>query len=167
MPEDLRAGEILTEEKRHLVDVRFDQFRRQLKAVYDREQRALEDLRLGHRLDLQGYAVQTRAPVGRWPDTWVSNSFNMEFRVMRPAKDLSLEVAVPPGLEQNQRLEIRAGNWTGTEEFSAGEERVVKVPVNLDTDQTIEVAITASATFSPPGDVRELAYRITNAVLEH
>jgi Rps23 Pro-64 3,4-dihydroxylase Tpa1-like proline 4-hydroxylase len=167
MPEAIRPGEVLTKEQHHLLDSRFDQFRGQLKAVYDREQRALEELMRGHRLDLQGYAVQSRAPKGRWPDTWISDDFSTAFRVTRPAKELLLEVAVPPGLEQDQRLEIRAGEWTGTEEFSAGETRVVKVPINLDTNQAIEVAIKASATFSPPNDARKLAYRITSAVLEH
>jgi Rps23 Pro-64 3,4-dihydroxylase Tpa1-like proline 4-hydroxylase len=167
MPEAVRPGDVLTEEQHHNIDVRFDQFRRQLKAVYDREQRALEDLRKGHRLDLQGYAVQTRAPEGRWPDTWISNNFSTEFRVTRPAQGLLLEVAVPPALETDQRLEIRAGDWRGTEVFRPGETRVVRVPLTLGADEAVEVAINASAHFSPPNDRRELAYRITNAILEH
>ena len=45
---------------------------------------------------------------------------------------------------------------------------MLKVPIAVEDGQTAEVAIHASATWSPGGaDTRELAYRIVSAALEH
>ena len=119
-------------------------------------------------MDLQGYAVQTRAPQGRWPDTWVSSDFSMEFTPTSPVTGLTLEIAVPPKMESDQVLEIRAGDWNNTETLSPGEERNIEIPIRAEVGETVQVAIHADVTWSPEGgDTRELAYRIVSAVLEH
>jgi hypothetical protein len=168
MPEDLEPGNALTEDQYHLLNARFNEYRSMLKLQYDHQLRQAEEFRAGYRLDLQGYAVQTRAPMGRWPDGWVSSDFSTEFSAKRPVNGLQLEVSVPSDLGSDQVLEIHAGDWSGTEELHAGESRTLEVPISLDAGQSVEVSIHASATWLPGGaDSRALAYRIVNAVLEH
>jgi hypothetical protein len=132
LPEDVKPGSTLTEEQHDLVRTRFDEYRNMLKLQYDRLLRQSEEYRAGYRMDLQGYAVQTRAPPGRWPDTWVSSDFSMEFTATRPVRGLRLEIAVPPKMESDQVLEIQAGDWNGTEQLAPGEERTVEIPLTLD-----------------------------------
>jgi hypothetical protein len=168
MPEDLDAGSVLTEDQHRLLNARFTEYRHMLKLQYDRQLRMSAEFRAGYRLDLQGYAVQTKAPSGRWPDTWVSSDFSTEFTATRPVRGIKLEIAVPPKMESDQVLEITAGDWTGVETLHPGEERIVEIPITLDAGQSTELAIHAGTTWSPGGaDTRELAYRIVNAVLEH
>jgi Rps23 Pro-64 3,4-dihydroxylase Tpa1-like proline 4-hydroxylase len=168
MPDDVQPGTELTAEQHQLLNTRFNEYRHMLKLQYDHQLRLSQEFRSGYRLDLQGYAVQTRAPTGRWPDRWVSSDFSMEFTATRPVSGLLLEISVPEKMESNQVLEIQAGDWSGTEELQPGENRTLKIPVSLGADQTVEVAIHASATWSPGGaDTRELAYWMVSAALEH
>jgi hypothetical protein len=168
MPDDIGPGTVLTEEQNKLLHKRVGEFRDMLKLQYDRLLRQSEEFRAGYRMDLQGYAVQTRAPQGRWPDTWVSSDFSMQFTPTRPVTGLSLEVAVPPKMESDQVLEIRAGDWTATETLHPGEERTIQLPITANPGENVDVTIHASTTWSPEdADTRELAYRIVSASLEH
>lgn len=168
MPEDVQPGSALTEQQREQLSNRFDEYRDMLKLQYDRQLRMSEEFQAGYRMDLQGYAVQTRAPTGRWPDTWVSSDFSTAFRVTAPTRGLRLEIAVPPEMESDQTLEIRAGDWSGTEVLQPGEERTFELPLEADAGDNVEVDIHASRTWSPGGgDTRALAYRIVNAALQH
>jgi hypothetical protein len=168
MPADLHAGSVLTEEQHLTLQNRFHEYRTMLKLQYDHQLRLSDTFRTAYRMDLQGYAVQTRAPAGRFPDGWVSSDFSMEFTTTRPARGLNLEISVPQGMESDQHLEIQAGDWSNTEVLQAGEERWIEIPMSLDAGQTVEVEIRAGTTWSPGGaDSRELAYRIVSAALEH
>ncbi len=168
MLDDLQPGSVLTEEQYRLLDTRFSEYRDMLKLQYDWQLRLSEEFRDAYRMDIQGYAVQSRPPTGRWPDTWASSDFNMEFTATRPVSGLLLEVAVPAKMESDQVLKIRAGDWSGTEELRPGEERTLKIPISLNAGQSAEVEIHAGTTWSPGGgDTRELAYRIVSAALEH
>jgi hypothetical protein len=168
MPEDLTPGSVLTGEQYRLLESRFDEFRGMLKLQYEQQLRLSEEFSAGYRIDLQGYAVQGRAPTGRWPDQWVSSDFSMEFTPTRPARALLLEVKVPEQMESDQTLEIRAGEWKGTEQLSPGETRTLQIPLDGKVNQPVEVETLASATWSPGGaDKRELAYWMTSAALEH
>jgi hypothetical protein len=168
MPEDVKPGSPITEDQHQLLSSRFNEYRDMLKLQYDRQLRQSEEYRAGYRMDLQGYAVQTRPPMGRWPDTWVSSDFSMEFTATRSVLGLRMEVAVPPKMESDQVLEIQAGDWSGTEQLEPGEERALEIPLALDAGQTAEVSIHAGTTWTPEGaDTRALAYRIVSATLEH
>lgn len=168
MPDDVQAGSVLTEEQQQLLNSRFNEYRHMLKLQYDRQLRMSEEFRAGYRMDLQGYAVQRRAPSGRWPDTWVSSDFSMEFTPTKPVSGLHLEVAVPTKLGSDQVLEIEAGDWSGTEELRPGEECTLELPITVAVGQPLELVIHASSTWSPGGaDSRQLAYRIVSAVLQH
>jgi hypothetical protein len=152
------------------LGARFAAYQNMIKAVYDREQSLSEQLefwRSGHRLELQGYAVQTRPPTGVWPDNWTSREFSMEFSAVKPVRGLLLEVSVPHALGSDQVLEIHAGEWSGTEEVPAGDSRTLEIPIDLDTGQSAEVAIRAQVTFAPGDGNRELACRIVSAALQH
>lgn len=168
MPDNIQPGSVLTERQHRLLNARFDEYRSMLKFQYDRQLQLTEEFRAGYRSHLQGYAVQNRAPTGRWPDTWVSNDFSMEFTATKPVRGLLLEVSVPPQMESDQVMEIHAGDWSGTEVLHAGEGRTLELPIRLDAGQSVEVRIHAGTTWSPGGgDTRELAYRIVSATLEH
>jgi hypothetical protein len=168
MPDDVHPGSVLTEEQHQLLNARFNEYSSMLKLQYDWQLRLGEDFRDGYKLDLQGYAIQTRAPMGRWPDTWVSSDFSTEFIATAPVRGLLLRVLVPPGMKSDQVLEIHAGDWSGTEKLQPGEERTLTLPITLETNQSVEVAIHATTTWSPGGaDTRELAYRLDSVVLEH
>jgi hypothetical protein len=168
MPDEIQPGTTVTQEQHKLLHTRIGEFRDMLKLQYDRQLRMSEEFRSGYRMDLQGYAVQTRPPTGRWPDTWVSSDFSTEFTATRAVRGLRLEIAVPPKMESNQVLEIKAGDWSGTEELRPGDERMVEIPLTLDAGQSVELTIHASTTWTPEGgDTRELAYRIVSATLEH
>jgi hypothetical protein len=168
MPEDVEPGSVLSDEQHRRLSTRFNEYRDMLKLQYDHQLRQSGEYRAGYRMDLQGYAVQTRAPTGRWPDTWVSSDFSTEFRATAPVHELIVDVAVPPKLESDQVLEIQAGDWSGTEIVQPGEERSLRVPISMEAGDTMELSIHAGTTWSPGGaDTRELAYRITNAALKH
>jgi hypothetical protein len=112
--------------------------------------------------------VQIRAPSGRWPDTWVSSDFSMEFTATRHVHALLLQIAVPPKMESDQVLEIQAGDWRGTEVLHPGEERPVRLPVTAEAGEIVEVVIHARTSWRPGGaDTRALAYRILSAKFEH
>jgi Rps23 Pro-64 3,4-dihydroxylase Tpa1-like proline 4-hydroxylase len=168
MPEELGPGSTLTEEQNQLLRSRFDEYRDMLKLQYDRQLKLSADFRAGYRMDLQGYAIQERAPAGRWPDRWVSSDFSMEFTPTRPVKALLLEVSVPKKMEGDQTLEIRAGDWTGTETLAPGESRMLRIPVEAEPGETVAVEAHASNTWSPEGaDTRALAYWMASSALEH
>jgi 2OG-Fe(II) oxygenase superfamily len=168
MPDDLQPGSVLSEQQYRLLNERFYEYRHMLKLQYDRLLRQSEEFSAGYRLDLQGYGVQTRAPAGRWPDSWVSSDFSTEFTATTPVRGLLLEVTVPPDLGSDQVLEIRVGDWSGTEKLEPGEARTLTLPITLDSGQSAELEIHASATWSPGGgDTRELAYRLDSVVLQH
>jgi hypothetical protein len=165
MPKDVQPGEALTKEQHKQLEQRFSELLRMLKFQYDAQLRLSEEFQAGHRFDLLGYGVVTRPPVGRWADTWVSKEFNIEFAAVRPVRGLQLEIATPPQLEEDQVLEIQAGDWQGTETNKPGETRTVNLPVSLDAGRRAELTIHAGSTCRP-GE-RDLAYRITSAQLEH
>jgi hypothetical protein len=168
MPEDIKPGTTLTDEQFRLLSARFNEYRHMLKLQYDRQLRQSEEFDAGYRLDLQGYAIQTRAPAGRWPDTWASSDFSMAFMPTRSVAGIVLGIAVPPKMESEQMLEIHAGDWSGTEKLAPGEERMVRIPITLDAGETTEVAIHARNIWSPGGaDTRALAYRLISVTLEH
>ena len=168
MPDDISVGTTLTADHAKMLTRRFSEYRNMLKLQYDRQLLLSEAYEEGYRMDLQGYAVQTRAPRGRFSDGWVSGDFSMEFTATRPVIGLRLSVLVPAGMETDQTLEIRAGDWTGTESVRPGEEHMLDVPLSVGAGHTVEVAIHANSTWSPGGaDSRQLAYRIVSAALEH
>jgi Rps23 Pro-64 3,4-dihydroxylase Tpa1-like proline 4-hydroxylase len=168
MPDEIQPGSALTAEHHRLLTARFNEYRSMLKLQYDWQLRLSEDFRAGYRLDLQGYAVQTRAPTGRWPDGWVSSDFSIEFTPTAPVRALLLEISVPADMKSDQVLEINAGDWSGTEELHPGEVRVLKLPITVDADETVELEIHAGTTWSPGGaETRQLAYRLLSAALEH
>jgi Rps23 Pro-64 3,4-dihydroxylase Tpa1-like proline 4-hydroxylase len=168
LPDDVEPGTTLSDEQYELLRTRFDEYRHMLKLQYDRQLMMSEEFRAGYRLDLQGYAVQDRAPTGRWPDGWVSSDFSMAFTPTRPVKGLLLEASLPATMETDQTIEIRAGDWTGTETLSPGESRVLSIPVEAEAGQSVEVETHTSTTWSPGGgDTRQLAYWMVSATLEH
>jgi 2OG-Fe(II) oxygenase superfamily len=168
MPEDVGAGSILTPQQYDLITARFNEYRAMLKLQYDRQLRLSEDFEAGYRLDLQGFAVQTRAPVGRWSDTWVSSDFRMEFRPTKRVFGVLLRIAVPREMPSDQVLDLEAGTWRSKETVHAGDERTIRLPLMAESGETVHVAIRAATTWSPGGaDTRELAYRLVSAALEH
>lgn len=167
MPEDVEPGQPLTQEQYQLLKGRFDELREMLRYQYDRQLRLSEDFAAVYRLDLQGYAVQTRAPTGLWPDGWASSDLSVEFTATRPLRGILLGVVVPEKLGSDQILQIRAGDWSGVERLRSGEKRILELPIRAQVDQPVKLSIHASATWTPGDeDTRELAYLISSTILE-
>ena len=151
-----------------MLQRRFTEYRNMLKLQYDRQLHLSEAYEASYRMDLQGYAVQTRAPRGRFSDGWVTGDFSMEFTATKPVIGLRLGVVVPARMEADQTLEIRAGDWSGTESVPAGEERMIDVPLSVRCWADRRAGHPRKEHFAPGGgDTRELAYRIVSAALEH
>lgn len=186
MPDQIKPGQVLSEEDYEELSTRFTSALGQLKFLYERElkfntqidvlrqerERALEEARSNLRLDLQGYAVQTRAAAGWWPDGWAAQDLNFEFSATRPVSALKLEVWAPKELDPGQVVEIAAGEWSDRQEIGPGERRTLEIPVTLSGGDKIEVSIRAEKVFSPKDsgasdDARVLAYKIVSASLEH
>jgi hypothetical protein len=180
MPDQVKPGQVLSEEDYEAIGMHFARQLGQLKFLYERElkfntqidvlRRALEDARSNQRLDLQGYAVQTRAPTGWWPDGWAAQDLNFEFSVTRPAHALKLEVWVPSQLESGQVVEIAAGEWSDTQELSG--KSTLEIPIELSPGDSVEVRLQAQKGWSPKEsgtseDDRVLAYKLISASVEH
>jgi hypothetical protein len=182
MPESVRPEEVLSEEDYNRVNQRFNLHRKMLQFLYQREQRfsrqidtlryALDEAQRSQRLELQGYAVQTKSPDGIWPDRWVSSEVMFEFSPTKPMRGLQLEVMAPPQLESPQVLEITAGEWHDSQELQPGQRHVLQLPINADAGATVKVTMRASVGWCAKDhgvseDNRSLAYRILSAVIEH
>ena len=182
IPRGVKAGAVLTEEQHQAVVQRFTLARNMLQFLYQREQRfnrqidvlrhALDAARQTQRLDLQGYALQSQAPSGIWPDGWASAELVFEFSPTRPARGLELDVSVPAQLETPQVLEITTGAGTETQSLEPDERRTLHVPLTAGPGDTVEVTVRASTAWCPKnagtsGDDRSLAYRLLGASIEH
>jgi hypothetical protein len=181
MPDEIKPGQTLSEEDHEELKTRFARQLGQLQFLYDRElkfnsqidvlSRALEDTRSNLRLDLQGYAVQTKAPTGWWPDGWVGQDFRFGVSATRPVRGLTLEVWVPSQLESGQVFEIEAGDWSDRQELQQGKHKL-ELPVELSEGESIEVSVRAQEGWSPKAagasdDDRVLAYKLVNVSVEH
>jgi hypothetical protein len=150
--------------------------------LYEREKRftkqiddlkyALDEANKSQKLELQGYAVQTKAPGGWWPDGWASDEFTFEFSPTKPVRGLELEVIAPSPLQSPQVLEIAANDQRSSQELAPGERRVLEIPITADSGDTVSVSVRASASWCPrdegeSDDNRRLAFMLVSAQLTH
>jgi hypothetical protein len=181
MPDEIKPGQVLSDEDYEEIKTRFATHLGYLRFLYGRElkfntqiaslSRALEDARSNLSLALQGYATQTRAPTGWWPDGWAGKDFSLGFSGTRPVRALKLEIWVPPQLESGQLLEIEAGEWSDKQELGHGT-HVLDIPVEVPEGEDVEVSVRAQEAWSPKAagassDDRSLAYKLISAKLEH
>jgi Rps23 Pro-64 3,4-dihydroxylase Tpa1-like proline 4-hydroxylase len=181
-PADVAEGTTLTRAQVADLDQRFGHLRGQLRFLYERErhftaqivalERALADSRAAFKIDLQGFAVQPRGASGVWPDGWAAQVMSFAFTPTRRARELVLDLWVPPKLGGEQVLRITVGKRAVEETIRAGSRRTLQLPIASGTGETVEVWIDASRAWSPKAsgeseDERALAYKIVAASLEH
>jgi len=182
MPSDLHAGMTLDEARVTDLRQRFERARGQLKFLYDREKQfaaqiaamegALADAHAALRAPLQGYATQSCAPRGMWPDAWVGREFAARFTVQRKAHAVELDVWAPGQLGETQILQIELGGKRWSERVGRGARAQLKLDVTLTAGQEAELVIRAAQAFVPAllgqsGDDRELAWRLLGVSLAH
>jgi hypothetical protein len=182
MPRDWSAGRTLDAADVRDLAQRFTRLRAQLRYLYDRErtfgahiaslEAAIDELRAAQRFPLQGYATQSSAPQGVWPDGWAGESVSIRFAPTRPVRSLRLELWSPPELADGQVLRIELGGVAFTQVLRPATRTRVDLRLRARAGEDVLLAISASATWTPAADGRSrdgraLAYRILAAVLEH
>lgn len=175
LPATLRPG--VTLEPAHITDLnaRFARMLAQLKFLYAREKEfaiqiaalegALAEARSALRLPLQGYATQSRAPQGLWPDGWVAQNFSCIFESQRKMRGIELELWVPQQLDGDQTLEIEVEGRRWTHHVARGSRSRVNLDVALPAGHAAALRIDAGKCFVPAsqgqsGDDRGLAWKL-------
>ncbi len=183
LPQNLVAGKTLDGADVAGLHARFTRLRTQLRYLYDREKQfgaqiaagegALEEARAALRLPLQGYAIQSAAPQGMWPDLWAGGEFSCKFVAQRKARALELDLWVPAQIGADQTLDIDLSGNHSRHVLACGERSRI----------ALEAAIPAGAESRPANsfiapssclrrsaesaDDRRLAFRLLGAALEH
>ncbi len=181
MPVQLAVGDRLDQAMHTELRVRYARLRGQLRFLYEREKefsreiaslrRARDEARSAQRVDLQGYA-RVEAVSGVWADGWVSTGLTVEFVPTRALRELTIELWVPPQLQQAQCLRIRCGGIERVETVAPGVRAALRLPLKMSAGSTLQLQVVASASWQPAaagsgGDERALAWRSLGILLEH
>jgi hypothetical protein len=179
---DWKTGRVLDVADVQELARRFARMRTQLRYLYEREkdfgsqiagyEYALGEARRAQRLDLQGYATQSGAPLGIWPDGWVGGEFALDFIPTRKAKALKLELMAPQRMESGQNLRIELDEHAWSQSLHPGRCTTIELPLRMAAGKKVGLRIQAEHTWVPAsagesGDERALAYRLVSASLEH
>ena len=179
---DWDTGRVLSAADMQELRKRFTRMRTQLRYLYEREkdfgmqmsnyEYALGEARGAQRLSMQGYAEQSHAPQGLWPDDWAGEDFEVEFTPTRKAKALKLELMAPAGMgvEQSLRIELAGRVWSQL--LHPGQRTGITLPASMAAGKPVALRIHAERAWIPAstpdsGDQRELAYRLVSATLAH
>ncbi len=179
---DWDTGRVLSDSDIRELRKRFTRMRTQLRYLYEREkdfgmqmrnyEYALGEARSAQRMSMQGYAVQSGAPLGLWPDAWAGEDVTVQFTPTRKAKALKLELMVPPSLGAKQSLHIELAGRSWSQLLHPGQRTGITLSANMSAGKSVTLRIHAERTWVPAsepdsGDQRELAYRLVSASLEH
>ena len=182
LPQDLVAGKMLDDADVAGLQGRFTRMRTQLRYLYDREKQfgaqiaaagtALGEARAALRVPLQGYATQSAAPQGMWPDQWVGSEFACDFVAQRKARALQLDLWIPAQIGGEQMLDIELGGNRSRHILAQGGRARLVLKAAIAAGAGTALRIRASRQFVPAAigesaDDRELAFRLLGAVLEH
>lgn len=180
LPRELKPGQELSEAQWLDLRRRFAQLKGQLKFLYQREMRfsrereeietALSQARAGCNLPLQGFVVPVGATVGYWPDGWIGAELQFAFKATRRASELKLDLWAPPQLDGDQELAIDIDGQQYTLDLRPGNRNALQHALKLKAGDICTIRIRASRQWVPSpdgqGDVRPLAYRLVEAILE-
>ncbi|HEY2394778.1 MAG TPA: 2OG-Fe(II) oxygenase [Rudaea sp.] len=182
LPQSLVAGQTLDCTDVAELQGRFTRLRTQLRYLYDREKQfgaqiaaaetALDEVRAALRMPLQGYATQSVAPQGMWPDHWAGAEFTCDFVVQRKARALELDLWIPDQIEGDQALDIELAGNRSHHVLARGRRSRIVLKVAIAAGADITLRIRSSRQFVPArigesGDERQLAFRLLGAALEH
>jgi hypothetical protein len=182
MPCALQAG--MTLDHAHITDLRqrFDRLRGLLRFLYEREKSfsaqiqaldgALKATETALRFPLQGYATQSQAPFGIWPDGWVGEELICSFIPERKIRALELELWVPDKLDANQTLELELDGKCWQHHISRGTRSHIVLELKRSAGVLLELRVRAAKVFEPASkgfstDERRLAWKLIAAVLQH
>jgi len=178
LPRQMAAGQVLTESDHRELQRRFSQLRGQLKFLYRREleasaqtttlMAALAEARAAVALPLQGHLVQDGQVHGFWPDGWAGPSLAAGFRLGQAARQLRIDLWIPPQLAQDPRLTVRVNGQEQSRHVPRDHCERFEFALALQADERLEVQVTCSESFVPmvqggSSDERELACRIACA----
>ena len=180
MPPRLTEGRILTDADVLELQQRFTRLRSQLRFLYEREKQfssqisvlesAVASARAKIRAPLQGYAVQSQAPVGMWEDGWIGDHFELVFELTRPLTGIDIDLWVPDSLDSDQvfSIEFQGRCW---EHRVARGCRSLAVLRCRHAKGLATLRIVAERTFVPSvasdsGDDRNLAWRLLSVITQ-
>ncbi len=182
LPADWKTGHVLTDDDVHEASARFKDMRGQLRFLYEREKQfstqigalehALAEAREAQRLEIQGYAIQPEGARGVWPDRWAGQEVSVSFVPTRDTRALRLELWAPPQIPAGQHLRFDMNGTIFERTLPAGQPATIELPLRLSAGKAMHMTINATHHWMPgsddsSSDVRALAYRILNIVLEH
>ncbi|MGA9335883.1 MAG: 2OG-Fe(II) oxygenase [Rudaea sp.] len=182
LPDDLRPGDVLDADRIDDLRQRFDRAFGQLKFLYDREKQfstqisalenALTQARGAMRVPLQGYALQSGAPTGMWPDGWVGTTFSMRFTPQKKLRGVQLELWAPDRLDSDQTLSIELDGKRWTHYVARGSRSRLVLKTRAPAGRELQLTVRAERSFVPAQvgqstDARDLAWKLLGAALEH
>lgn len=179
MPEGLREGTALDASDLTLLSQRFAQLRGQLRFLYRREldfaeqlkraNQALDEARAASGFPLQGFVTLAGGAAGYWPDGWCARSLALTFTPTRAARGLLITVWVPDAIA-TQTLRFSIADYSGTLDIRSGSSASAQINLPFKARQSCTLRVHASHDWQPHatggGDLRPLAYRLIEAVLE-
>ncbi len=180
LPRNLAAGHTLTDEEYLELRRRFTQLRGQLKFQYRRElessaliatlTNSVSDARAAVAFPLQGYAVQEGPLKGYWPDGWGEAELSGSFRLTERARQLQLDVWVPPLLDRDPLITVRVNEQEQSLRIRRGYSARLRLRLRLAAKDMLWLRIQCSADFVPAAhgdasDDRPLAFRVVSAVV--
>jgi len=181
LPDEIRAGTILSEAQYQELRNRFVHLRTHLKFLYDREkdfsrqqallEGALNQARSATGFPLQGY-VLVKGAQGFWADGWCASHFGLRFAPTRKAKALALDVWVPAALKGVQRLHIDLGGRRSVLTVNPGTRQTIELPFEGKVGETVAFEINSDSAWTPSEsgdseDERPLAFKLVEATLQH
>ncbi len=181
MPPNLREGAVLDAAAVADLQGRFTRLRTQMRYLYEREKQfgaqiavlehAVAEMRAEQKIGLQGYAVQNGI-AGMWSDGWVGREASLRFTPARPMRGIALDVWIPAGLPEQQRLQVVLDGRHSEHILRTGVRSRVEIAMDAPAGKMLELRIAADAAWTPSSDGtstddRALAYRLIGAELRH
>ena len=181
-PERLVTGHTLDNDDVRELDNRFAGARGQLYYLYEREkeftrqigalEQALREAMSAMRVDVLGYARQTQAPQGFWPDGWARRHATLQLELVESCKALVARIWVPDALARDYELAIAAGAARETFRPRAGRVSELTVPLKARAGERVDVRFSANQDWVPSstsdsGDARPLSFRLLDLRVVH
>lgn len=181
-PDHLVVGHTLSQHDVDELDRRFAAARGQLQYLYGREKdfarqldnaaHALDEARAAARIDLLGYARQSGAPEGVWPDGWAGPQARLRCVPEQRCTGATLRVWAPADRPGPGTLTLRVNDAVVEARLRAGDITEIDLPLRVAAGTPVDITLEAGqhwvpAEREPGGDDRQLAFRLLDLRLRH
>ena len=133
---------------------------------------ALEQALGAFRLDVFGYARQSRAPAGVWPDGWASREASLELELVEPCESAIANIWVPEVFDGGLSLRVECNGHSTIHVVQNGGIAELLFPINADAGEHVSLRIEADRDWRPDedgvsSDGRALAFHFRHLRLLH